>query len=269
MRVLGFIAGLVALGVVAFDFPVQAQPVSSCPQHWLGGRPPMPDNARMLQGARELCATGFSNTHSATTRTGLWSGNRITAQSVQQGRELSAQMRASGQRARPDTFRPDDRLPANERAELRDYQGSGFDRGHIVPNADMPTAAMQDETFVLSNMFPQNPDNNRRLWSAVESAVRNLATRSGEVWVVTGVAFQGSQIRTLNNRVFIPSHVWKSVHIPSTGETGVYFAANDASLTYEIISLDELRRRTGIDAMPAVRQGRDRAARLPAPQMRQ
>ncbi len=132
----------------------------------------------------------------------------------------------------------------------------------------MSTPRAQDETFVLSNMIPQDPQNNRRLWSAVEDATRDLAARRGEAFVVTGAAFLGERLRSVGGRVLVPTFVWKAVFVPSTGESGVYWAPNDASLAFDVISLDELRRRTGVDAMPAVRVGRDRAMALPQPRMR-
>ena len=37
---------------------------------------------------------------------------------------------------RSDNFRPDFRVPHLFRADLVDFKGSGYDRGHLVPSAD-------------------------------------------------------------------------------------------------------------------------------------
>ena len=58
----------------------------------------------------------------------------------------------------------DANLPNDDRAELSDYVRSGFDRGHMAPNGDMPTRSGQYESFTLANMVLQNPNNNRYIW---------------------------------------------------------------------------------------------------------
>jgi len=51
---------------------------------------------------------------------------------------------------------PDPLLRAGSRAELSDYKGSGFDRGHMHPAANAKkTQQMMDETHFLSEYGPQ------------------------------------------------------------------------------------------------------------------
>ncbi|MDP2324118.1 MAG: DNA/RNA non-specific endonuclease, partial [Gammaproteobacteria bacterium] len=48
-----------------------------------------------------------------------------------------------------------------------DYQGSGYDRGHMCPSGDRTiTRADNDVTFYMSNMVPQAPDNNQGVWAS-------------------------------------------------------------------------------------------------------
>lgn len=76
---------------------------------------------------------------------------------------------------RLNNFRADTRIPERFRAGLRAYQGSGYDRGHLVASANQDLQNIQNsETFLLSNMSPQAPEFNRGIWARLEAAVREL-----------------------------------------------------------------------------------------------
>ena len=91
---------------------------------------------------------------------------------------------------RLDSFRPDLRVPEKFRPDLIDYEGSGFDRGHLVASADRrATGIKNSETFLLSNMSPQRPNFNRGIWKKLEQEVRNLAKKYVEVYVICGPLF--------------------------------------------------------------------------------
>jgi len=66
---------------------------------------------------------------------------------------------------RDDNFRPDYRMPQMFRADLADYQNTGFDRGHLVASANQRETELQNsETFLFSNMSPRSPQFNRKIW---------------------------------------------------------------------------------------------------------
>ena len=93
---------------------------------------------------------------------------------------------------RLDNFRPDFRVPPMFRADLADYEGSGFDRGHLVPSANQRETEIQNsETFLLSNMSPQAPNFNRGIWRKLEGAVRDLQNKKQiyETYVISGPLF--------------------------------------------------------------------------------
>ncbi|PCJ63924.1 MAG: DNA/RNA endonuclease G [Bacteroidetes bacterium] len=93
---------------------------------------------------------------------------------------------------RLDNFRPDYRIPERFRADLAAYAGSGFDRGHLVASANQRELEIQNsETFLLSNMSPQAPELNRRVWKELEGAVRKLneGKKILETYVVCGPLF--------------------------------------------------------------------------------
>lgn len=118
---------------------------SACPEHYFDGQPPIITNSKLAAETRELCNQGYGVIHSGVTRTPVVGGELLTRERLEQGRGLP----------RVNSFRPDFRLADKERAELRDYARSGYDRGHLVsPSADSFSAESQEDTFLLSNMIP-------------------------------------------------------------------------------------------------------------------
>jgi endonuclease G len=97
---------------------------------------------------------------------------------------------------RGDSFRADIRIPRRFRAGLKAYEGSGYDRGHLVASANQIELEIQNsETFLLSNMSPQKPHFNRRMWRKLELAVQQLNKRPNilETYVLTAPVFYFDQ----------------------------------------------------------------------------
>ena len=112
-------------------------------------------------------------------------------------------------------FVADPRLPTSDVAA--DYVGSGYDRGHMAPAADMkwsPVAAV--ESFYFSNVCPQVPRFNRGRWREIETAVRRMA-ESGTVTVVTAPLYDGST--NVCGRLTVPTRFVKVAY----GEAGFAF----------------------------------------------
>src|SRR3954465_8682776 len=155
---------------------------TECPQFFPHGDAPDLVNPKLLPKTREVCYAAFAVLHSGITRTPLWAAEHLTRNGLD----------AAVATERKDTFHEEARLPPGERADLDDYARSGFDRGHLAPAADMPDEQAQHESFSLANMIRQDPQSNRGLWSGVESAVRGLARKSGELYVVSGLIFKSA-----------------------------------------------------------------------------
>lgn len=79
---------------------------------------------------------------------------------------------------RSGNFRPDPGVKLGSAAP-DDYQGSGYDRGHLAPAADMAfDKTAMSESFFMSNMSPQEPGFNRGIWKELEGHVRDFAYNS-------------------------------------------------------------------------------------------
>lgn len=111
-------------------------------------------------------------------------------------------------------YREDESLPLEIRATLEDYVSSGFDRGHMCPGGDCNwDDEGRDETFVLSNMCPQNPNLNRGDWKEIEMACRKWAKQYGNIYIVCGPIFLKSQQheRIGPNQIPVPEAFFKVV----------------------------------------------------------
>ncbi len=157
----------------------------SCPEHFAGGQAPDLINQKLAAKTREVCYSEYGVMHSGVTRTPLYSAEHLTRERL----ELAKTMKRSSK------FFPDPHLPPSERAELRYYARSGYDRGHMAPSADMPDEKSQQECFSLANIVPQESENNRGPWEGVESAVRKLTKDRGELYVITGPIFRGENLQ--------------------------------------------------------------------------
>jgi endonuclease G len=231
---------------------------TECPQHFAGGEAPEFSNEKLAARAVPLCFAGNGSLHSGMTKTPFWSAYRLTAAKIEAGKDMS----------RDDSFHAEPRLPKSDRAELKDYARSGYDKGHLYPNKSTSTREEQYDSFSLANIAPQVPKHNRGIWSAIEAATRSLATRRGELYVITGVLFEGENLLTIGNDVYVPTYFYKAIYDPVKAETGTYLSPNTEDGTYEIISIAELEQRAGINLFPTMPDSVKQATMtLPKPRM--
>lgn len=110
------------------------------------------------------------------------------------------------------TFATDPRTDAKVTHD--DYTGSGFDRGHMVPNASILNQygqLAQLETFLMSNICPQMPDMNRTIWANLEEEVRKISNidkvnkQVHDVFVIAGPIFETNPPARLPSGVAIPT----------------------------------------------------------------
>ncbi|QJE02282.1 DNA/RNA non-specific endonuclease [Massilia forsythiae] len=238
---------------------VQAQAPAqdrSCAGHYMGGREPQIVNPKLAASTRELCFNVFGVMHSGVTRTPLWSAEHLRADNVAAAQDLS----------RENSFHAETRLPAGQRAELADYARSGYDRGHMAPNGDMPDRPSQRDSFSLANIVPQNGENNRNQWAAIEGAVRAMAKREGDLYVITGPAFLGANLSKIG-QVLVPTHLYKVVYSPRQKAGAAWFVENRADAKPTVIPITELERIVGINFLPALGE-RDKERMLSLPKIR-
>lgn len=228
---------------------------TACPEHFVAGKAPVVTNAKMQTRTRELCFEAFAVLHSGLTRTPLYAAEHLTRENLKQARLLP----------RKDSFHAEKSLPENERAELDDYARSGYDRGHMAPNANFANEKAQGESFSLANMVPQVHANNAGVWAGLEGAARKLATSEGELYVVSGPFFGSGKIKKVGN-VMVPTYIWKVFYSPKQRRAGAYLVANEDTQEYKTFTVSELEKKIGISVLPGVPQSvRDAGMDMPEP----
>lgn len=212
-----------------------------CRHLFAHGSPPVIQQ-KDAQKTRSLCYEAFAVLHSGRSRTPVFVAQRLNRAMLLAARDVR----------RANRFFADARLPRSERAGLEDYQGSGFDRGHMAPAGDMATDASMAQSFSLANTVPQSPLNNRKSWAAIEKATRKYVMRAaGDVFVITGPVFDGTPPTIGTNRVWVPQHLFKLVYDPSAGRAWAHWLDNSDDVRLgKPISYEELVLRTRIEFLP-------------------
>lgn len=102
---------------------------------------------------------------------------------------------ALGNLPRKDSFKADPLVEGGS-ATKDDYKNSGYDKGHLAPNADMNwDKTVQQECFYMSNMSPQTHAFNAGLWSRMEALVRDWAIEYDSIYVVTGPVLDAATVK--------------------------------------------------------------------------
>lgn len=222
---------------------------------------------------RFVIRNGYVLEHSSTDRIPIWVCEGVTVAEL------------GGNVPRKNRFKADPKLPAGERAELSDYAGSGFDRGHMAPAGNQTVdTTLKYETFYLSNMAPQAPLMNQRIWETLEGRVRDWLRARGGGQVITGGFFFDPEEEDaatadglidygiIGNGVAVPTHFYKVVVARENGapkaiafvmENRTYPAPFDFS---EFIrSVDWIEERAGVDFMPDLDADEEEDLEMPTP----
>jgi endonuclease G len=171
----------------------------------------------------------------------------------------------TGNLARIDTFLPDP-LVSTGTAVTADYWFSGYDRGHLVPSADMRwNMKALEATYLYSNISPQLPELNRESWADLEDWVRRYVNYSKRrLYVVTGPVLREGLPTMKNdgrqNEVSIPERFFKVIaDLEGPEPKAIAFIQANAKNEYPTISyavpVDSVERITGLDLFPALEDG--------------
>lgn len=191
-----------------------------------------------------LRRTGYTASYNKATKLPNWVAWHLTAD------------RTTGPAKRSGVdFQADMNVPA-PRAEDSDYYGSGYDRGHMCPAADNKySEKAMEESFLFTNMCPQNGNLNRGDWNEMEQACRRWAKEYGGVYIVCGpILYKGKHKTIGKNKVVVPEAFFKVVLRTGENPKAIGFIYKNAEGNRPkgdyVNTVDEVERITGIDFFP-------------------
>lgn len=159
-----------------------------------------------------------------------------------------------GNVGRTNDFRLDP-LVTTVTADSADYWDSGYDRGHLAPSADFRWSKKAlSESYFYSNMSPQLPELNRKIWAKLENLVREWVVETDELVVVTGPVLQGrlEKIPQGSEDVSIPKLFYKVV-MDNVGDEkkAIAFIIPNGKPPFRLVdyavSIDSVEALTGLD----------------------
>ncbi|MDR3609070.1 MAG: DNA/RNA non-specific endonuclease [Ignavibacteriaceae bacterium] len=140
----------------------------------------------------------------------------------------------NGPAVRQDNFIPDGLVPkAWNSIGGTAYSGSNFSRGHMCPSADrLVTQDDNDSVFYMTNMDPQNQDNNAGAWEGLETYERTLANAGNVLYIISGRYGSGGKVPTQysdtttyytvdGGKVNVPAKLWKVILVLPAGTNDV------------------------------------------------
>ncbi|UJB71822.1 DNA/RNA non-specific endonuclease [Acaryochloris sp. 'Moss Beach'] len=169
---------------------------------------------------------------------------------------------------RRNDFRADQSLPPKwEKVDARDYTRSGYDRGHMTPSGDRTNSEVNNSaTFVMTNIVPQRPDNNRGPWVDLENYCRDLVDDGKELFIIAGG--YGKRAAIAKGKVIPPQNLWKIIVVMDETTLGINgISANTPVIAVDIpnkqgikshewqryiVTVDHLEQETGYDFLPNI-----------------
>ena len=113
---------------------------------------------------------------------------------------------------RPSFYTEDD-IPEEYQVIYSDYTNSGYDRGHLAPDAAFDYNEEDlDLIYTLANIIPQDPNVNRYFWKKAEYQERLVAASLGELSVINGVVFDENPEYIDEDKIAISKGYWKILY---------------------------------------------------------
>ncbi len=210
-----------------------------------------------------LINTGYAVGYSETLKNPLWAVYRLGNKKTESVQEWE----------RPWTFFVDERT--DSKVTHKDYESSGYDRGHMIPNFAMLEQygqMAQLETYLMSNICPQTVALNRGIWKRLEAKIRDEISQDDtenkqvhSVYVITGPIFKKNPPDKLDSGVPIPEEFYKIIAF----KKGYFGTIKAVSFVFPqapegndymdyVKTVDEIELLTGLEFFPEMTVGKQR-----------
>lgn len=191
-----------------------------------------------------LCRLGYAVYHDPVHKTPVYVVEHVTQSHL-------------GTVARTDAFIPDPDLPKEQSAQLKDYAGHPYDRGHMSPagNNSWSKEAM-NQSFFLSNMVPQVPNNNRGIWKQLEENVRSWVRAGADIYTIEGPIYDAGYQTIGPGKVGVPTRLYKII-VDVKANRAIAFLMPNAELPVKdlpkfAVSIATVEKATGINFFPKI-----------------
>lgn len=196
--------------------------------------------------------TGYTTSYNRDTKTPNWVAWHLTREHTR------------GHNQRKQALFSED-LDVKPRATNNDYYNSRYDRGHMCPAGDNKwDRKAMNESFLFTNICPQNHGLNKNEWNDLEILCRDWAKEYGAIDIVCGPVYDGSAPRTIGkNKVRLPDAFFKVIlcRKGSKPKTIGFIYRNigqHQTMQEAVRTVDEIERLTGIDFFPALEDDLER-----------
>lgn len=149
-------------------------------------------------------------------------------------------------------FKEDKEVPSGS-ADWKNYKNSGFDKGHLCPAGDRRFSSdAYVETFLTSNISPQNHEFNRGIWNYLEQKARVWANKYDGIYIITGGILNEDLPVIGYQNISVPDQFFKIIFDPTDENLRVIAfvipnkSISDSYFNY-VVNVDHIEELTGID----------------------
>lgn len=130
------------------------------------------------------------------------------------------------------SFKIERTIAREYRASYSDYTNSGYDRGHLAPDAafDWSDESLE-EAYSLANIIPQARKVNRYTWTKAERYARFVAVQRSIINVINVVKYSDAPLRIGSHGIAVPSGYYKVLYSDDQNFTKCLYYSNDNNIT--------------------------------------